>query len=200
MVRKAALGAGIFLLLLLIFLLSFSKTGNPEVELQTQGDLDGDGVIEKYVWNSQALTVTEGTKVLWKSPQGYGIDRVVLADPDNDGTDNVVVSLWKKGSFGKMRPFWYTGQNDEYKNHLFVYKLQDKTLKPVWCSSNLAHPILSIDIRDVDGDGLNELIVQEGQYKKLTGNRYIVDPEGSARTTVWQWQEWGFYADDRRKN
>lgn len=76
----------------------------------------------------------------------------------------LVFSLWKKGSFGKIRPFWHTGDNDSYKNHLFVYKLEEDIFKPVWCSSDLDRPILSIDILDINDDGLYELVVNEGQY------------------------------------
>jgi len=44
----------------------------------------------------------------------------------------------------------------------------------------------------VEGNGLNELVVQEGQYRKVDGERYALDSKAPVRTTVWQWEEWGF--------
>ncbi|HBV85333.1 MAG TPA: hypothetical protein DEF42_01390 [Desulfosporosinus sp.] len=58
------------------------------------------------------------------------------------------------GSFGSVKPFWLTGEDADYKNHLFVCQLKNKAMKQVWCSSDLDCPILSLTIRDWDGDGL----------------------------------------------
>lgn len=180
------------LLLLLAATLFFSAPGNSSTSIKEEGDLDGDGIAEEYVLTDHILTVMEGSRKLWTSPKGYDIDSFVLGDADNDGKENLVVSLWKKGSFGEMKPFWHSGKDEDYKNHLFVYQLQDNEIKQVWCSSNLDRPILSFSIRDYNGDGLNELIVEEGQYKKMTDKKYAADPHGTKQTTIWQWEEWGF--------
>ncbi|QIB70700.1 VCBS repeat-containing protein [Aminipila butyrica] len=182
--------------MLLLLWLCFGQPKSPSVPIQAQGDLNGNGIPEKYVLIDQTLLVIEGKQEIWQSPQGYRVESFALADVDNDGQLNIVISLWKKGSFGKLRPFWHKGENDEYKNHLFVYKLQNHTIKAVWCSSNLDRPILAFDVRDVDGDGLNELVVKEGHYKKIWGQKYTVDEEKPARITVWQWQQWGFYLEE----
>lgn len=178
------------LLLLAVPLLSGADHSCPPVH--TVGDLDGDGRTEEYFLAGAVLTVKEGTQELWESPPDYRVDSFVLGDVDNDGRDNLVVSLWKEGSFGEIRPFWHTGEDAGYKNHLFVYELQGETYKPVWCSSDLDRPILSFSIRDINGDGLNELVAEEGQYRNVADERYAPDPYGNVRTAVWQWEEWGF--------
>ncbi|MHC1723253.1 MAG: hypothetical protein AB9836_08635 [Aminipila sp.] len=162
----------------------------------TKGDLDGDGITEEYALTQHVLTITEGSKILWTSPESYQIDDFVLGDIDNDGKDNLVICLWKKGSFGKFRPFWHTEENIDYKNHLFVYELQGKRFRSVWCSSDLDRPILSFSIQDVNGDRLNELVVEEGQYKRISKDKYAIDPNGLVRNTVWKWDQWGFYLSD----
>jgi len=178
--------------LLLAAVLFLSGSGNSDPLIRAAGDLDADGIIEEYTLTESTLTVKEGEQDRWQSPQDYRVDSFALGDVDNDGKINLVISLWKKGSFGEMRPFWHTGEDDNYKNHLFVYKLRENTFKPVWCSSDLDRPILSFAIRDVNGDGMNELVVEEGQYHKVAGKRYAPDPDGLVQTTVWQWEEWGF--------
>lgn len=180
------------LILLLLAVLLLSGTGYSNSLIRAAGDLDGDGTAEEYSLMDNTLSVSEGEQDIWKSSPDYHVDRFALEDVDNDGTVNLVISLWKKGSFGEIRPFWHTGEDADYKNHLFVYRLQENTFKPVWCSSELDRPILSFAIRDSNGDGLNELVVEEGQYKKVSGALYAPDPDGLVRTTVWQWEEWGF--------
>ncbi|MDD3199682.1 MAG: hypothetical protein PHN73_05165 [Eubacteriales bacterium] len=155
-------------------------------------DLDGDGIIEEYCLSEKTLTVRKDDQDLWKTPAEWQLGTFSLGDVNNDGKAELIFSLWKKGSFGKIRPFWHTGKDDSYKNHLFVYKLEKDMFKPVWCSSDLDRPILSIDILDINGDGQNELVVDEGQYRKAAGPQYSIDPDGLVQTYVWKWNEWGF--------
>lgn len=189
---------GLVLLLLLaaVPLLSGAGSAGSGSTVRAAGDLDADGKTEEYLLTDGILTVREGSQDLWESPPDWRIDSFVLGDADNDGEDNLVISLWKKGSFGELRPFWHTGTDNGFKNHLFVYKLQEDTCKPVWCSSDLARPIIAFSIRDAGGDGRNELIVEEGQYRETSGGQYAPDPDGSLRTAVWQWEEWGFRLRD----
>ena len=159
-------------------------------------NLDNDGSYEEYILKDHVLTVTEAGKTLYESPGDYRIDSFALGDINNDGNLNLVVSLWKEGSFGSMKPFWHTGEDKSYKNHLFVYRLQADTFRPVWFSSNLDHPILSFGIVDANGDGQNELTVMEGRYKKISDEKYTVDPAAPKLETVWKWDEWGFQKTD----
>ncbi|MEA4986924.1 MAG: hypothetical protein VB095_02615 [Anaerovorax sp.] len=190
--RKILSRSPLLLLLLLTSILFLSGSRNFGAQLCTKGDLDGDGITEEYNLTDHVLIVEEGSQEIWRSSHDYYIDSFSLGDINNDGEINLVVSLWKKGSFGEMKPFWHTGKDNDYKNHLFVYQLKENTFRHVWCSSNLDHPILSFDIKDNNGDGLNELVVEEGEYKKTLGENYVTDPNGTKRTVIWQWEEWGF--------
>jgi poly-gamma-glutamate synthesis protein (capsule biosynthesis protein) len=170
---------------------SATVSGVPD-RIMASGDLDCDGISETYLLEGHVLAVTENERELWKSPEGYTIDCFALGDIDNNGTSNLVFSLWKKGSFGRNHPFWHTGRDESYKNHLFIYKLEDDSFRQVWCSSDLDHPILSFEIRDRNNDNENELVTVEGEYKKITGDRYEADPDGKKQTTIWEWSGWGF--------
>lgn len=182
---------GVIFVLLAVFG-SFPATRGSGFQVHAVGDLDGDGITEAYNLDDHCLTIREGDQELWRSPNDWRIDNFALGDADNDGTINMVITLWKKGSFGSVKPFWLTSEDDDYKNHLFVYRLMDKAMKQVWCSSDLDRPIISFMIEDYDGDGLNELVVKEGQYQKIDEEHYILDTKALVRTTVWRWDEWGF--------
>jgi hypothetical protein len=163
--------------------------------VRATGDLDGDGNPEAYALIGHRLTVREGSRILWRSDPDWRVDSFALGDVDNDGTRELVLSLWKTGSFGALKPFWHEGEDTSYKNHLFVFQLREDTVHPAWCSSDLARPIVSFAVRDTDGDGLNEHITGEGEYRRVEGERYALDTDSPTRTTVWQWEEWGFYRE-----
>lgn len=193
MVKRICLLAGILITALIPAVwIQISDTADAGPLVRAEADLDGDGTAEEYLLSGQSLTVMEGEQELWQSPEDWSVDHFVIGDADNDGTDNLTVSLWKTGSFGEIRPFWMTEEDNGYKNHLFLYNLEGDTFQSVWCSSELDCPIVSYEIRDADGDGLNELVVQEGEYRKIDGERYDLDSDAPVRTTVWQWEEWGF--------
>lgn len=182
--------AAILAVLLTVFV-SLTVTGDLGSRTRAVGDLDGDGMKEEYILVDHHLTVREGEKQLWRSPNDWRVDNFALGDVDNDGMVNLVLTLWKTGSFGSVKPFWQTAEDTSYKNHLFVYRLKNKAMKQVWCSSDLDRPIVSFTIRDVDGDGPS-LVVEEGKYRKMSGERYTLDTKAPVRTTVWRWEEWGF--------
>lgn len=192
MVSRLISRVGMTLAFLLITAVMFSSPADSASFVRASGDLDGDGKAEEYCLDHNVLSAKEGGQALWQSPKDWHVVGFSLGDADNDGTVNLVFSLWKTGSFGKSKPFWHDGEDVSYKNHLFVYKLDGDGFKTVWCSSDLDRPILSFDITDNDSDGLNELDVMEGRYKKVSGDRYKADPDAKPQAAVWQWEDWGF--------
>lgn len=194
---KRSLGlTQIALLIILAVLISLGTGWGDAPCLKAEGDINGDGIPEEYDLNNNALTVTEGGKVLWQSPKGYAVDNIGLGDLTNDGKADIVITLWKKGSFGPVKPFWHSGKDDDYKHHLFIYTVEAGEFKPVWCSSNLDRPIVDFQITDLDGDGLNELEVLEGRYRKLPFGKHGIDNKGSTRKIVLKWAEWGLAAKE----
>ncbi len=149
-------------------------------------DLDQDNQKETYSLNQGHLIVTENSQVLWQSPADWWIDSFVLADINHDGYQNLNLSLWKSGNFGSSQPFWIKKNDLHVKNHFFVLSLVDNKIKTIWGSSNLEKPNCEFTFRDLDGDGRQELIVLEGEYRDdfQCYGKYLA---------VWKWKEWGFY-------
>jgi hypothetical protein len=146
-------------------------------------DLDGDGQVEKYSLCDGRVTVSKDKDLLWQTPEYWWVDDFLLADANNDGNCDLSLLLWKSGSFGTQMPFWIETVDKSIKNHLFVFKLKDGVIKPLWQSSNLDFPILAAAYTDIDRDGNNEFIAVEGNYN---------NPH-ERKLTVWRWKGWGFH-------
>lgn len=180
------------MLVLILTLCTWFSGAEGSGPIRRSGDLDRDGRSEEYLLEDKVLTVKEAGQCLWQSPREWNVDSFVLGDADNDGSTDLVISLWKTGSFGPSRPFWHQSEDESFKNHLFVLKMQENNFKSLWCSSNLDAPIVSFEVKDVNNDGFNELVVREGKYRRLFGEKYALDARASVTTTVWQWDQWGF--------
>ncbi|NSW82465.1 MAG: hypothetical protein HPY90_04180 [Syntrophothermus sp.] len=153
-------------------------------------DLDGDGVLETYVLKGRILTVSEEDKLIWESPSDWKVEDFLIADVTNDGQEELVMTVWVRGRFGKHRPFWVSGDDGKWWNHLYLYRLVGNQMKPVWMSSGLERPVLELEAGDVDGDKALEMIVTESRYRWLSYSLRRF-PLGRERS-VWRWNGWGF--------
>ena len=90
----------------------------------------------------------------------------VIGDVDNDGFNEKLIVLEKRGYYGPDLPFWLDENINDYGNHLFIYKLETEEPELQWGSSTISHEIYDIEVKDVDGDGLNDLAVnsEKGDY------------------------------------
>lgn len=148
-------------------------------------DTDKNSLSEEYVLQNGRLTVVENGKAVWQSPKGWWVDDFVLTDSTNDGATEINLSVWKRGSYGTSKPFWVKENDQSFKNHFFVFRLKNGQVQPFWQSSNLDAPNCRFTIKDVDGDGQNELAVIEGKYSigRFCKGKYYA---------VWRWNGWGF--------
>jgi hypothetical protein len=169
-----------------IFLLCFAvgfiggqiSAAEPENVLISR-DTDLNGILESYHLVNKQLTVWEGRQMIWQTPAEWEIERILLADADNDGVDELLMVLWKHGSFGDVRPFWQSADR-AYSCHLFMYRLQAGRMRAVWCSSAIDPPIADISA-----------ITDNAQQVSLEIKERSTFPYPATRST-WQWQDWGF--------
>jgi hypothetical protein len=162
-----------------------SRLGFPEkyVLIQSQAyDLDGDSIPEKILLHHGRITVLVCSQIIWRSPEDWWVDYFFLGDIDNDGAPELNLLVWKEGSFGPYKPFWVETEDTSVKNHLFIFRLENGSIKPVWQSSNLDCPNYWATVIDFNNDGENELLVIEGSY---------TDPKKKG-VTLWEWNGWGF--------
>lgn len=144
-----------------------------------------------YFLKNGRLTISANNQFIWQSPQNWQIKNYVIADSINSGENLINMNLWKIGSFGKSKPFWHHGNDNKMQNHLFIYRLQNNQMHPVWGSSALDMPNCKIAFADVNNDGKNELIAYEGSYADYPNciPKY---------KSIWRWNGWGFTLVSRR--
>ena len=100
----------------------------------------------------------------------------LILDVDRDGTDEILLHVWKPGSFGQYQPFWREPDNKTlYSEHLFLYDwdaARPDRLDPKWMSS--AMPVCGQEVT-ADANGVIS----------------VLSPDGT--TTRWYWEGWGLY-------
>jgi len=120
------------------------------------------------------VLVLETEKEVFRTEEDWITADCFVFDVDHDGCDEVMLHVWKPGSFGEFQPFWMEPDNRrEYSEHLFIYEWdmnRADRLDPVWMSS--AMPV----------QGQNVLIEEGGVIR-------ILAPDGSE--TGWCWEDWG---------
>lgn len=168
-------------------------TGKTEERVK---DLDNDLITESYLLQKDKLVIRENGQKLWETPPEWKVQSFLLTDANNDGREDLLMVVWKKGSFGKHKPFWISQNDNNLSNHLFLFDLVQKKFKSVWMSSALDKPIKSIKVEDSDKDGKNELQIKEGNYLPFADFKKSCPPY---QDTLWQWKGWGFFRIDAQE-
>lgn len=132
----------------------------------------GDEQITAKLYKGE-LVLTSDNELYRTDEEWITVDFFVF-DLDHDNYDEVMLHVWKPGSFGDFQPIWMENDNsDEYSEHLFIYEWdmnRSDRLDPIWMSS--AMPV----------KGQQIIIEDEGVIR-------IHAPDGSE--TRWCWESWG---------
>lgn len=134
-------------------------------------DLDGDRIEETLVVAQRKLSILHGADVVYETPGDWSVSDVAVRDFDGNGTPNILLIVWKMGSFGDARPFWREGEPDEMTQHVFVFEYGDGELVPTWMSSEI-------------GVSAAETFVDAFDRLHLFGT--------DGKESVWEWNHWGF--------
>jgi poly-gamma-glutamate synthesis protein (capsule biosynthesis protein) len=133
-------------------------------------DLDGDGQPETITLEGGRLQVREPNGTLaWESPLRWLVVDAALGDPDWDGRPDLVAIFWKADKAGVLR------------SHPFLIRQNGGRYEEVWGGSAVSEPIWEVEVTDLNGDGLDELVM------------LAMAPGRSGQTlSVWEWHGWGF--------
>lgn len=129
--------------------------------------------------NRKAVAVQYDNEVIWTSPAGVKVQDVLSCDVDGDKEDELVLLCWKRGRYGKDKPFWVKKDEKSWSQHIFVYEYQGQTVKPKWMSSYIGQDIITI-AADKNKAPFHRLL--------------LTDREG--RVSSWVWNFWGFVKED----
>jgi hypothetical protein len=130
-------------------------------------DLTGDGVAEQVRLEEQQVIVCRDGVEVWRGLPEWRVVDLALGDPNDDGRSELVLALWKPDAA------------DVPRSHPFIIGYRQRAYRILWGGSAVADPIREVELGDVDGDGVQELIVLEERGDGCT-------------VTVWRWHGWGF--------
>jgi hypothetical protein len=132
-------------------------------------DLTGDGVAELVRREGEQIVIYSKGAAVWRGLPEWRVVDLALGDPNDDGRMEAILALWKEDEAGIPR------------SHPFIIGHRGGRYTLLWGGSPVAFPIHELQLGDVTGDGVDNLVVLEetadGQWRTLS---------------VWRWHGWGY--------
>lgn len=148
-----------------LFLPSWSK-------YSAKGDYSTDYADGKVEFRNHTVTVYFEGKSVWRTKRDWSVQDLIIKDIDRDGVEELVMLVWKHGSFGNSRPQWVKHNDIKLEQHIFIYGWdddKDSKIRALWMSSTIGKEIRSI---------------ANGPFDSI-----IVNEDGI--TNSWVWQDFG---------
>lgn len=127
----------------------------------------------------RAVEITYHDEVIWNSPKGVKVQEAISCDIDHDQEDELILLCWKRGRYGKYRPFWVDRDEQKWSQHIFVYEYEKEEIRPKWMSSYIGVDVVSMSIRS---------------RTDLRNSLLLTDTMGNVSS--WAWDFWGFSKED----
>ena len=134
-------------------------------------DLEKDGSQETIGLHNRNVSVSRGGKTIYSTPLLWRVSNVFTEDLDRDGNTEIIMIVWKHGSYGRHRPFWIKRDTIAFSQHVFVFNMREGELKAVWMSSDMGSSAWKAEF---DENSLLHLFYTDG-YER-----------------IWRWEDWGF--------
>ena len=158
-------------------------------------DLTGDGVPEQVQLVAEQVVVSRAGTEVWRGLPEWRVVDLALGDPNDDGRGELLLALWKppdadgvpgdspepSSRASRLSTTKSQAEGSVEASHPFIIGYREGAYRILWGGSAVADPICEVELGDVDGDGVQELIVLEEQGEGL-----------DRAVTVWRWHGWGF--------
>lgn len=133
----------------------------------------------EIVLQGRSADIMYNQEKIWTSPDGVKVQDALFCDIDGDDAEELILLCWKRGRYGKDKPFWVEKDESDWSQHIFVYECHEKTVKPKWMSSYIG--------QEVDS-------VLAGSGTAFPHSLLLTDREGLISS--WAWDFWGFTRED----
>ena len=91
-----------------------------EKELSIQRE--GGTTITFRLKGKKLVAQSDNGEKVFRSDERFKLQDFIITDVDRDGQDEIITVLWKKGIYGKHKPFWVDDDEDKYSQHIFIYR------------------------------------------------------------------------------
>lgn len=71
------------------------------------------------------LMKKDQSELIWKTPADWQVQDVLVMDIDRDQQEELVLLVWKHGSYGRHLPIWEEKNDIRLEQHIFIYRLQE---------------------------------------------------------------------------
>ncbi len=128
-------------------------------------------------------------------PPDWHVTASVLADVTYDGVPEWVLVVWRPWRDWPIQrwlpvPSPIAGFHDAAGDSCHLILIDPDDGREIWAGSALPVPLVTIAVGDVDGDGRNEVVTLEGDYRTGRGGR-------ATHVGVWRWEDFGFVMEWR---
>jgi poly-gamma-glutamate capsule biosynthesis protein CapA/YwtB (metallophosphatase superfamily) len=120
--------------------------------------------------------------IIWTTDSQIKTQDVLSCDIDGDSEDELVLLCWKRGRYGKARPFWVTDDEKVWTQHLFVYEYGGEEISPKWMSS-----YLGFDVKEMSSELLNST---------YSTKQRLVFTDTDDVLNLFVWSSWGFEKEE----
>lgn len=159
-------------------------------------DLTGDGFAETWGLSEGRLSVRGENNLSWASPETWNVQKALATDLDRNGDPELTLLVWRPFADWMVDAFLphggrISGFHDARNRscHLILIGWSRGDFREIWAGSPMVQPALDIYPADWDGDGLDEVLVIEGEYE--LGKQPV-------SAALWAWNGFGFSLEGRR--
>lgn len=148
------------------------------IEWKDTEAFDSEGGYEIVLYH-KSVAIRYQDEIIWTSPDGVRVQDALFCDIDGDGFQELILLCWKRGRYGKYKPFWVEKDESGWSQHIFIYECQKKEIRPKWMSSYIGQDVVSVSV----GEGT------ASPHRLL-----LTDRDGIISS--WVWDFWGFTKED----
>ncbi len=133
----------------------------------------------EIVLQHRSVDVLHHGQILWSSPADVKVQNVLSSDIDGDAADELILLCWKRGRYGKHKPFWVEKDENSWSQHIFVYEYQAETITPKWMSSYIGQDVTAISAKET-----------------ALSRSHLLLTDREENISSWIWNSWGFVKEE----
>jgi poly-gamma-glutamate capsule biosynthesis protein CapA/YwtB (metallophosphatase superfamily) len=120
--------------------------------------------------------------IIWTTDSQIKVQDILTCDIDGDSENELVLLCWKKGRYGKAKPFWVEDNEKGWSQHLFVYEYNGEEISPKWMSS-----YLGFDIKEITSELVNST---------YSTKERLIFTDTDDILNLFIWNSWGFEKEE----